>query len=129
MLQGELREADKVRMFKLSTDPNEFCLVMTEDYIQHVKQYTRGFNICKLVLGKNNTYCDVGTLDAALTSNRSKHTSMVYNIKAFQSLHPQSFIVLYTLRMLQLFSSRIIMQVVIRLQINFCAQYCVIVVT
>ena len=51
--QEVLRESGQVRILRLTTDPNEFCLVLTTDYIEHVGKPTENKTLAKTVIGTN----------------------------------------------------------------------------
>ena len=53
--QDILRETGQVRILKLTTDPNEFCLVLTTDYIEHVGKPTENKTLAKTVIGANQS--------------------------------------------------------------------------
>lgn len=54
MMQGDLKDAGEVRVLKLTTDPNELCLVLNDDYTNHVRKHIVEMDISKLIVG---VYC------------------------------------------------------------------------
>ena len=47
-----MRTSGDIRLFKLGSEANEFCIVFTEDYKEHVRNFTADLSISKAVIGR-----------------------------------------------------------------------------
>ena len=47
-----MRSSGEIRMFKLGVEADEFCIVFTSDYCDHVRKANTVTSVNKLVIGK-----------------------------------------------------------------------------
>ena len=50
-MQGDMRSSGEIRMFKLGVEADEFCIVFTSDYCDHVRKANTVASVNKLVIG------------------------------------------------------------------------------
>lgn len=53
LFQEDLRICGEVRLFKLGSKADEFCIVFTHDYTSHVQKFTAGMSVNKVILGNS----------------------------------------------------------------------------
>lgn len=58
-LQGRLRERKEVRMFKLGAEDDEFCVLFTSDYCDHVRTSITVTPASRHIIGEQHMGCSV----------------------------------------------------------------------
>jgi serine/threonine-protein kinase 19 len=49
--QIQLRNSGEIRLFKLGSEANEFCILFTEDYKSHVRKFIENMALNQAVIG------------------------------------------------------------------------------